>query len=44
LAEFDSQATWLSDLKPAFGEREFFFDDELAELDEAAGAVLAAAA
>jgi len=25
-AKFDSTATWLSDLEPAFGEKEFFFD------------------
>ena len=25
-ARFDSTATWLGDLEPAFGEREFFFD------------------
>jgi L-lysine 2,3-aminomutase len=25
-ARFDSTATWLDDLEPAFGEREFFFD------------------
>lgn len=28
LARYDEHATWLSDLKPAFGER-FFFEDEL---------------
>ena len=44
LAEFDPEATWLSDLRPAFGEREFFFESELAVLDEAAGVALAAAA
>jgi L-lysine 2,3-aminomutase len=43
LAEFDSAATWLSDLQPAFGEPEFFFEAGLAELDQA-GAMLAAAA
>ena len=26
-AEFDPQATWLSDLRPAFGESRFFFED-----------------
>ena len=25
-AHFDSAATWLDDLEPAFGERQFFFD------------------
>jgi L-lysine 2,3-aminomutase len=28
-AEFDPHATWLSDLRPAFGEREFFYEPEL---------------
>lgn len=28
-AEYDAQATWLSELKPAFGENEFFFESEL---------------
>jgi len=28
-ARFDSQAAWLSDLRPAFGDREFFFDSVL---------------
>ena len=27
-ARFDPQATWLDQLKPAFGERRFFFEDE----------------
>lgn len=27
-AEFDEEAVWLDDLKPAFGEREFFFQEE----------------
>jgi KamA family protein len=44
LAEFDPAATWLSELRPAFGEPAFFFENEIAELDEAAGEVLAAAA
>jgi len=26
-AEYDERATWLSDLKPAFGEQRFFFDE-----------------
>jgi KamA family protein len=30
-AEFDAEATWLSDLRPAFGETRFFFEDELEE-------------
>jgi KamA family protein len=28
-AEYDEKATWFSDLKPAFGEEKFFFQDEL---------------
>lgn len=27
-ARFDEKATWLNHLKPAFGEKKFFFDDE----------------
>ena len=29
LAEYDDQATWLSELKPAFGEEKFFFEANL---------------
>jgi L-lysine 2,3-aminomutase len=29
LARYDEHATWLSDLKPAFGEDRFFYQDEL---------------
>jgi len=28
-AKFDEKATWYNDLKPAFGEEKFFFQDEL---------------
>jgi hypothetical protein len=28
-AEYDEQATWLGELKPAFGEPRFFFEAEL---------------
>ncbi len=28
-AKYDENALWLSDLKPAFGEDRFFFEDEL---------------
>jgi hypothetical protein len=28
-AKFDNKATWCTDLKPAFGEEKFFFQDEL---------------
>ncbi len=31
-AHFDRHATWLDDLRPAFGERRFFFEDELAAM------------
>jgi L-lysine 2,3-aminomutase len=27
-ARFDPRATWLNELRPAFGEREFFFEEE----------------
>ena len=29
IAEYNDQATWLGDLKPAFGERQFFFEAEM---------------
>jgi KamA family protein len=29
-ARYDAKATWLSDLRPAFGEKRFFFEEELA--------------
>ena len=29
-ARFDPQASWLDDLRPAFGEARFFFEDEYA--------------
>ena len=28
-AQYDSKATWLTDLKPAFGETRFFYEEEL---------------
>lgn len=31
-AEYDEEAIWLDDLKPAFGEEKFFFENELNEL------------
>lgn len=31
-AAYDDKATWISDLKPAFGEEKFFFEDELDEI------------
>jgi len=33
-AEFDPEATWLTDLRPAFGESRFFYEDELDEILE----------
>jgi KamA family protein len=32
LARFDSQAAWLTELEPAFGEREFFYECRLREM------------
>lgn len=32
-AKYDPHAIWLDDLKPAFGQEKFFFDDELKQLD-----------
>lgn len=34
-AVYDEQATWLDDLKPAFGEKEFFFEAEYREMQRA---------
>lgn len=31
-AKFDEKAIWMNDLKPAFGEEKFFFEDELAAM------------
>jgi L-lysine 2,3-aminomutase len=31
-AKFDKEAIWLDDLKPAFGEDKFFFEDELEDI------------
>jgi KamA family protein len=31
-AEYDERATWLTDLKPAFGEEKFFFEEELGRM------------
>ncbi len=35
-ARFDPEATWLDQLKPAFGEKAFFFEDEYRRMQEAA--------
>jgi KamA family protein len=32
-ARYDPQAFWLDDLRPAFGEKEFFFEEELREIE-----------
>lgn len=37
-AEFDPAACWLSDLRPAFGQQEFFYERELRELLSRRGA------
>lgn len=34
-AQFDEKAIWMDDLKPAFGEERFFFEDELDRMEEA---------
>ncbi len=34
-ARFDAEATWLDQLKPAFGDDKFFFEDELAAMLQA---------
>ncbi|MXX19472.1 MAG: lysine 2,3-aminomutase [Dehalococcoidia bacterium] len=34
-AQYDESATWLNELRPAFGEEKFFFEDELAHRYEA---------
>lgn len=42
-AQFDAHARWLDDLKPAFGEAEFFFEreyDRLIKIDKLMGTVL----
>ncbi|MBM4461847.1 MAG: lysine 2,3-aminomutase [Chloroflexi bacterium] len=36
-AEYDENATWYTDLKPAFGEAKFFFQDELDAILKAEG-------
>jgi KamA family protein len=33
-ARFDPEATWLDELKPAFGAREFFYEERLRELSD----------
>lgn len=36
-AKFDPRATWLDDLKPAFGEERFFFEQEYLDISRKAG-------
>ena len=36
-ARYDAKATWLDDLVPAFGEREFFFEPGMRALQESGG-------
>ncbi len=31
-SKYDTEALWMTDLKPAFGKREFFYEEELAEM------------
>lgn len=42
-ARYDPTATWFTDLKPALGEKEFFFEKELRQLTEASAEAKAAA-
>ena len=34
LAEYDENATWLTGLKPAFGEKEFFYEADFEAMKE----------
>jgi KamA family protein len=34
-AKFDTRATWMDQLKPAFGASEFFFEEDLARMEQA---------
>ncbi len=43
LAEYDAHATWLNELRPAFGDREFFYERELAHLETVSRSALVAA-
>jgi hypothetical protein len=31
-AQYDDKAIWIDDLKPAFGDKKFFYEDELAQM------------
>jgi hypothetical protein len=37
-AQYDEEAVWLSDLRPAFGEKRFFFESELESMYRRDGA------
>ena len=43
-AEYDASATWLTDLRPAFGAKEFFYEADLRAMSAGAASSLAAAA
>ena len=34
-AQYSETAIWMDDLKPAFGEKRFFFEQEIEEMEEA---------
>jgi hypothetical protein len=36
-ARYDEEATWVTDLEPAFAEREFFFEPDLREIIRLSG-------
>lgn len=36
-AKFDARATWLDELKPAFGESNFFFEQEYCDISAKTG-------
>jgi KamA family protein len=42
MAEYDSSATWLNELRPAFGDHEFFYERELGDRETASLAQAAA--
>jgi hypothetical protein len=33
-AQYDEKATWMDQLKPAFGERKFFFEDAMRDMNK----------
>jgi KamA family protein len=39
-AKYDNKATWLPDLRPAFGEEKFFFEDEYQAMQQARGVTI----